>query len=570
MSYLCADRYASYSGMSLSISASRSTGIGPLAVWFVATASDPNVTYPYHQLYYWWDFGDSGSGNFSYGSTSVKSRNFASGPVACHVFSPTEGGGDQTYTVTLYVFDGYATKSTTTTITAYDPGGANGYAGTKTICISSGALSSGGPAGCIYRQNVANLQTQIAADIGSGTVRFLLFGNTFTNAVTINQPSVTIGKMTGQSPVISTAGIPVTISANDCRVMDLGLTGMGANNGGVQAGSNLSQLTMLRINSHDATGYGIKFDPGAYTLSQIAIQDSTITNISNGANGYGAFIGGDKIAMMGNLIDTVTSHAIRNPWLTNSVISNNTTTGAGLNNLDINGTGANTSLVCTNYNKWVGSTASTMVKYAAQQDSDAELLSDIISDGNWFVAGSATQYLAISRVSYLTQRNNILNMSIGSNPASGITGISILGAGGAPASATNWIYNNSFYSSDNISTNGAFSAITLASAVTGIVGKNNIAWAPTGTGTRVFLLDNGATAPSFTNNTSDANVKSAAVRPYTSATPANPTDFAPYASASPAVIGQGATVPVYDDFASTRRSYGNTAPTLDMGAIKGP
>ena len=53
--------------------ATRTTGVAPLAVFFDASGTTDTVEtpYPFHELDYSWNFGDSGAGNWTYGSGNV-------------------------------------------------------------------------------------------------------------------------------------------------------------------------------------------------------------------------------------------------------------------------------------------------------------------------------------------------------------------------------------------------------------------------------------------------------------------------------------------------------------------
>ncbi len=78
-------------------SASRLSGVAPLAVFFDATTTTSTFAKKaFHELHYAWDFGDPKAGTWQYGNPKRKDRNKALGPVAAHVF---EMPG--TYTVKL-------------------------------------------------------------------------------------------------------------------------------------------------------------------------------------------------------------------------------------------------------------------------------------------------------------------------------------------------------------------------------------------------------------------------------------------------------------------------------------
>ena len=144
------------SPINLSAIQSRTSGIAPLAVFFDAsgTGSVGVTSYPFHEIQYSWNFGDSvagaattcgavvaGEGFWACGSrVGTSSKNIAYGPVAAHVFE-TAG----TYTVTLTAYDGTntATQTMTVTVTSAD----DGFPTTNTICVSTSGTFTGCPSG---------------------------------------------------------------------------------------------------------------------------------------------------------------------------------------------------------------------------------------------------------------------------------------------------------------------------------------------------------------------------------------------------------------------------------------
>ena len=99
---------------------SRTSGVAPLSVFFDATTTIDGTLRPFHDLEYRWDFGDTSAGTWANGAQpNVNSKNYATGPVASHVFE-TPG----TYYVTLTALDGTNVATTPLhyiTITVQDP-----------------------------------------------------------------------------------------------------------------------------------------------------------------------------------------------------------------------------------------------------------------------------------------------------------------------------------------------------------------------------------------------------------------------------------------------------------------
>lgn len=146
-SHLADGQILQFSGAPLpltpSIVATRTSGTAPLSVLVDLTGTvDPSETSrPFHELYYTTTFGDSGSGNWSYGSSNstlscgggaggqqtyctampTLSRNTDYGPVAAHVYDQCPSTYPCNFTITSTVRGPSGPVSATTTITVNDP-----------------------------------------------------------------------------------------------------------------------------------------------------------------------------------------------------------------------------------------------------------------------------------------------------------------------------------------------------------------------------------------------------------------------------------------------------------------
>lgn len=91
------------------------------------TASD-DTSDEFHDVRFEWDFGDPTSGSFG---TTGHSKNTTTGPLGAHVYEITEGGGNQTFNITLTATepDGDS-ESITKNVNVLDP------AGKTTTCVS--------------------------------------------------------------------------------------------------------------------------------------------------------------------------------------------------------------------------------------------------------------------------------------------------------------------------------------------------------------------------------------------------------------------------------------------------
>src|SRR5262249_49734254 len=125
-----------------SFTASRASGVAPLAVFFDASASAcdgcAGIDNAWHDLSFTWDFADPGAGKWA---VSGHKKSIDIGPSAAHVFE-TPGK----YTVKLTVTDPLSgqTAEITQSIEALDPDGA--FPGDKTFCYR--ATDSGDFSGC--------------------------------------------------------------------------------------------------------------------------------------------------------------------------------------------------------------------------------------------------------------------------------------------------------------------------------------------------------------------------------------------------------------------------------------
>ena len=130
------------------------SGISPLLVFFDATGTTDSAitgnTTAFQDVTYTWNFGDtgaSGTDTWTYGSnTGHNSRNSATGGVAAHLYVTT--GVDTAYVATVTAHSGSNTASCQLGVTAYDPAGSNGFAGTKTTCVSASGTPAPGSGGC--------------------------------------------------------------------------------------------------------------------------------------------------------------------------------------------------------------------------------------------------------------------------------------------------------------------------------------------------------------------------------------------------------------------------------------
>jgi len=577
----------------------RTSGVAPLSVFFDASGStDAGISRPFHELEYTWNFGDTNAGTWAYGAKSGSSKNAATGPVAAHVFE-TPG----TYTVFLTIFDATYTKTTSTSITVQDPDAV--FAGTNTVCFSTSATYAGCPSGATKVQT-----SDFAAAINNNQAanRRLLFrrGETFTGTasgtISANGPGIVGAYGTASDPKPNIVGPGTTNiielargSAGDWRIMDLALSGqstINAFNVGVGATGPFDRATLLRL---DVSGVhsGIAashwaLSPGDVSFDQWAIQDSTVSGIP-GCNWYAhydcnwrIYIVGTRWSIQGNYLngqgDVSTlnstpnygysggSHVFRSEYMANSVLGNNTFTGAGIfqHNIKLHawawdGTaggnataGVYSEKIVIADNKIIGGINPWLVSIGPQDEISDERVRDVIFERNWITSDTGTQILVETSVAESTFRNNIFDMT----GAAYHTGISVSRRGIEPTPNNDRIYNNTFYSGAT----GDYVGINIGTATNTVI-RNNLGSAPLASGP-LMITDTGSASAQSNNLLS--NTPTAL---FVSASPAVPLDFRLKAGTNPARDTGLSAVPVLSDFFLLLRPQ-NAA--IDIGAVEGP
>ena len=584
-----------------SCTASRTTGVAPLAVFFDCSGTTSSGTSnPVHDLEYVYDFGDDdavnwqstdGSGAWgnswgeswgnSWGLTFGPSKNVARGPVAVHVY---ENPG--TYTQEVIVTDGIISRAVTNTITVDDP--AVVFAGVSTICISASSVpvagAGGAPAGCSTVQ-VSSWPVIVNTHAATGRRVLLNRGEIYTGTATAvldkTGPGIIGMYGTGAKPVIqttvttnnanllrpSTAGV----STNDWRVMDLDFDGeedLHRNCFTATGNYYLSQFLLLRVDAYDLGG-GITVSVGAATPvvpSGLFVVDCSINRI-NASAGTGSaeavFISGRQVAVLGSEMDDTTGgvaeHLLRVQSADAGVFSHNVlkNSATGKEMFAIRAPAPSTGPfeadfatrnVVASHNQ-----IETNTYMGIQIDTEANPtlgeIHDVILDGNFYLrtatGGAGSVRIRADRV---TARNEIHNMTAS---AVAVLPYDIRGTGALGSASDNvWIYNNSIYGGV---TNSAVIATINGDDVTGLVVRNN-------------LIDrSGGSAPTEVNDTGSNNSYVNGTNLLTDPAfvvdpPVIAADFA--LDTGSAAIGTGTVVPVFYDFFDTFRSRS----VFDIGA----
>ena len=260
--------------LTLKASAVRAAGISPLLMFFDATGTTDSAitgnTTAFQDVAYTWNFGDanaSGTGTWKYGSNAGRnSKNSATGGVAAHLY--VTPGADTAYTVTVTANDGTHTTSCQLGVTAYDPAGANGFAGTKTACVSASGTPVAGSGGCPAGASVlkqSNAGSALSSLFASNKRVLFKCGDTFSGSYTIAAGSSTwsIGAYGGcentQSgrPIFSSTGgntlslnsSNTTVGPIDGRISDIDFEGGGSGLVAVSttSGFNVKQITLYNL-----------------------------------------------------------------------------------------------------------------------------------------------------------------------------------------------------------------------------------------------------------------------------------------------------------------------------------
>jgi hypothetical protein len=226
-------------------------------------------TTSFQDVTYTWNFGDSGpsgTGTWANGSNpGHNSKNAATGGVAAHLY--ITNGIDTNYVATVTATDGTNTASCQLAVTAYDPAGANGFAGSATTCVSSSGTPVAGSGGCPAGAAVLNTSDFRTALGSSQSGKQILFrcGDTFSgDDAPISGTKFSIGAYGGCQgtqtgrPIMQDSGTTGEFSpgtqTSDGRIADLDFEGNGTAahaiyGFGVSGGVVDSQITMVNLNS---------------------------------------------------------------------------------------------------------------------------------------------------------------------------------------------------------------------------------------------------------------------------------------------------------------------------------
>lgn len=541
----------------------------PLAVHFDASATTSDeTTREFHEVYYEWDFDDTGAGNHpTITGMPTRPRNRAEGPIAIHVFE-TAG----TYDVLLKVCDGVSTHTKTITITASDwVEGATG----ETLCVENVFSGTGGPAGSDYLTS-SDFAGAVTSNVG--TYKRILFkrGDTFTSgsAAVISVAAANGGIIgawgSGAKPIVDRTAADYGCVRfhgdveGDWRVMDLEVDGNSHTDAyGVTVWEKHDRVLILRVDFHHLK-VNIQLSPSiadsfanATIWDEWYIVDCTMTTTVGVPGGNGVYIGAQRFGLIGCVISDTTAaeHVSRWPYLYKSVLAHNDLYGPAATKLVIKMQcvaeafptlfpSSATEFVELSDNKYETLTAWNIV-FGPQDGTNFtnEIIRNIIVERCWFVkqnaGASANQdYGAISMGPDHTYRNNIFDIT--GTDGVGVTASDPAGWTNHPLQDRIHCYNNTFYRASG----ATFTAMEFGVG-SGHLARNNLGYSPGG---GAMFAGSGYTA---SNNTGD--VGSVTTDPnFVNGAPDEPAEFQITTSSYAKAAGLTLKMVTYDAFARSR------------------
>jgi hypothetical protein len=596
--------------ISLQAKVTRSSGISPLLVFFDATATTDSSltgnTNAFQDVTYLWSFGDAGSSGtqtWANGSSpGHNSRNSATGAVAAHLYV---AGSDTSYVVTVTARDGANSATCQLGVTAYDPAGSNGFAGTKTTCVSASGTPAAGSGGCPAGAALLNTSSFNSA-LGSryfGNGKRVLFrcGDTFSgDGAVLNNTSWSIGAYGGcegtksNRPIFrdpSTSGaLIVGYQAGDGRIADIDFQGAGTGKAAVTTygyvgGAQINyQITLFNLNSSGnsssyAWAQGAQWGLIDSVMADMRTDIGTFVNYNenNPATWAGnKFNNVDYQAIVGNLLngqgnqstgsgqEVLRVSACRLCPISNNTIENANNIGGVIKLHNGNTyaslptwTGVYTELIEVSDNWFGGTSGGVLVDIEPQNGHDDERLRNIVFERN-MVAGSTSAWGGLqmrTAVSNETIRDNVFVMSSGGPKIYPEYAVGVGQLGIEPVPTGVEVYNNTIYMpapQDNQQGGIAFNGLSMNAPPQNSYVKNNLMYAPSGshppvnnTGSGNVVGNNSASFaanPAFLDASGSLNLLS---------------DFKPSANYSGA-----ANVPVWFD------ALGDAWTTWDLGAVR--
>jgi len=180
--------------LTLKVTQPRTTGVAPFLAFFDATTTTDTATLggvnsTFNDVYYTWDFGDtgiSGQGTWANGANGINQKNKATGPVAAHLYVlPTASTTDTNYTAQVWATDGTNIATCTVPVTVFAPSGTtNGFSAANTFCASTSGTFTSCPGATANNLTTASAATALG-HLASGKRVLFRCGETFTGTFNI-------------------------------------------------------------------------------------------------------------------------------------------------------------------------------------------------------------------------------------------------------------------------------------------------------------------------------------------------------------------------------------------------
>ena len=458
--------------------ATRTTGVAPLAVFFDAVRTDSDVVQPTNRdhtsFHYRWNFGDATVGQWE---TNGADRNEASGPLAAHVF---EQPG--TYIVTLEVTDAQArTHVYEQTIRVTTFNGVTHYVSSTEGSDSNDSLSpqqavqSFAKAMSFLAPNHRILFKRGGAWTSNASIDMNVAGpgviGAYANTDGSDNPSLPKPRInhtsTGSLFRFGSSGV-------DWRIMDLDCTGPGGSSTGyvIEGNKAMRQMLALRL---DATRFKSAFSCSIITNDhdQNFFVDCAVHHTDNKA----AFIGGSRSAVLGCSMTDAGSHVLRVWHARKFIISNNILIdpeASGKASLKLHnhpGLSPASEDIIVSGNTFQGD--QWPVTLGPQSASFNELIQRVLFERNRVTVQSNGRGLRGMMLfgPDMTVRNNVFNGAGSSGDPYVAIGIEPRGNGPMPHRAR--VYNNTVYRND-----GRVTLCDIAGGVDGVVVRNNLIAVP--------------------------------------------------------------------------------------------
>ncbi len=477
--------------------ASRTSGVAPLAVFFDAVSASSGVVQPslvngrrdYATFQYRWNFGDNATARWS---TDNDLKNEAFGQVAAHVFE-TPG----TFNVTLAVTQANgAVQSYQQQITVTDPeviyANSSPSMAERTFYVATeGADTNNGSFNSPFR-TWNHARTRLFA--AGGPRRILLkrgqtFQNTTNSTISNRTGPYTIGAYgTGANPVLQHMGtsgevLALEATATDVRMMDINIVGTSNEGNAVRPGIN---TLMLRCGMSQLGNAVSTSDLFGNRARNFIVE----CNISNNQR-YGIYYNfGEHVAIMGNTIDDVAEEHLLRCYITHSTISHNIFRNGHTNKHQLKFCG----YFPTGNSERAAGTPTEAVEHSVISDNRFEnsgpinwvvtigpvdqnkdqRIENCLFERNYMRASTGTSVLLYGNNNYITVRNNIFDTT---GADSNTECVRVTRRGIEPDPVGYSIYNNTMYRSGS----GNLVPVQIASMARDTTVRNNLGSGAAGT-----------------------------------------------------------------------------------------